>query len=359
MCGSAQLRGLRSTALVVAALLTLAVAASPATAAPTPQRAEAPTLAWLDATGASALAAASVVPHRLADVGWLGGTYTVASGDRVSVYVSASYADADAVARQWAVFLAALPHGQELGLLRAYVAPLDEVQDICSSDHVIGCYGGQKLVMVGDSSAGVPPAAVAAHEYGHHVAANRANTPWLALDWGGKRWASYEGICARVAARTAFPGDEGPNYSLNPGEAFAETFRVLVEGAGSANAYSWPIIDASFRPDAQALSAVRDDVLHPWTAAGTTTIRARFARGQSTWTTTIATALDGDVRVELNTAAELTLASVDLHQVVAKGSWNSTGGKSAEYRVCGTRSLEVRVTRRGTARRFAVRIAIP
>jgi hypothetical protein len=26
----------------------------------------------------------------------------------------------------------------------------------------------------------------------------------------------------------AFPGDEGMNYSLNPGEAFAESYRVLV-----------------------------------------------------------------------------------------------------------------------------------
>jgi hypothetical protein len=361
MAGRPGIGALRRAAHVFAALLTLAVVASPPTAAAASESAEAPTLAWLDATDAPALATAAgtASPRRLADVTWVGGAYTVTGGEKVFVYVSTSYAGADVVAQQWAGFFAGLPHGSELGLLRAYVAPLAQVQDLCLSDHVLGCYGGRNLVIVGDSSAGVPPAAVAAHEYGHHIAANRVNTPWLALDWGSKRWASYEGICTRVAARTAFPGDEGSNYSLNPGEAFAETFRVLVETGGVASAYSWPIVDVSFEPDAQALAAVRDDVLHPWMLATTTILRGRFAPGRTTWTRRVATPLDGDVRIGLNTPAELVVRSGEGQRIVATGAWNSAGGKSAEYRVCGTRSLEVRIARRGTAHRFTVRISTP
>lgn len=348
---------MRPAALVAALAVALT---SPAVAGAGARPAEAPTLSWLDAAGAAAVVADDGArPRRLAGVTWLGGTYPVAGGEQVSVYVSSSYAEGEAAAQAWATFFAGLPHGSELGLLRAYFAPLDEVQEVCSSDGVLGCYWGQRLVSVGDSSAGVAPAAVAAHEYGHHVAANRLNPPWVALDWGTKRWASDEGVCTRVAAKTAFPGDEGLNYSLNPGEAFAETFRVLVETGGTAAGFSWPIVDATFSPDPQALAAVREDTLHPWVAPTRTTIRGRFAKGRPTWSTTVATPLDGDLRVDAGSAADLTLRSADGRQVLARGSWNSTGGKSAAYRVCGARSLQVRLKRNGAPARFTLRITIP
>src|SRR5438034_7045369 len=68
---------------------------------------------------------------------------------------------------------------------------------------------------------------VLVHELGHNVAANRDNAPWSAVDWGTKRWATYMNVCARHDAGTAFPGDEADHYLLNPGEAFAETYRLL------------------------------------------------------------------------------------------------------------------------------------
>ena len=51
------------------------------------------------------------------------------------------------------------------------------------------------------------------------------------VDYGTKRWASYENVCARkIAAGVLFPGAEDvAPYMLNPGEAFAETYRVLNE----------------------------------------------------------------------------------------------------------------------------------
>jgi len=362
--GRAHREGVRPVSRRLLALTRISVVlialAFPSVAAAGARLAEVPTGPWLDPPGAGARmeADAGVRPRRLADVSWVGGTYTVA-GAQVSVYVSSSYANAEVAAQTWARFFAGLPHGSELSVLRAYIAPLDEVQEACSSDGVVGCYGGERLISVGDSSAGIAPEAVAAHEYGHHVAANRINPPWVAVDWGTKRWASYEGVCARVAAKTAFPGDEGLNYSLNPGEAFAETFRVAVETGGTAANFTWPIVDASFRPDAQALALVREDTLNRWVAAAPTVIRGRFAKGRPTWSTTVATPLDGDLRVDVASAADLTLLSVDRHQILARGSWTGAGRKSATLRVCGARSLQVRLRRNGAAARFALRMTIP
>jgi hypothetical protein len=61
---------------------------------------------------------------------------------------------------------------------------------MCFTTEALGCYGGQTLVVVGESMDGIAPSSIATHEYGHHVAANRSNAPWPAIDWGTKRWAS-------------------------------------------------------------------------------------------------------------------------------------------------------------------------
>jgi len=302
-------------------------------------------------------------PRHLSAASWWGGTYSVPDGEHVSIYISASYPPADAVAQQWADFFAGIPHGKELSLAKVYIAPLAEVSEMCFSAEVVGCYGGETLVTVGDSTAGISPRSVAAHEYAHHIAANRNNAPWRALDWGTKRWASTVGICARVTAGSAFPGDEGPSYTLNPGEGFAESYRILVETNGTAIGYDWPIVDPSFRPTRESLAAIREDALQPWVGPTTKTVRGKFLRGSRTWTTQVSTPLDGDLRVRVTVpgggADDVTLLTGDGRTVLATGSWASTGGKSAEYRVCGARSLRVRVTRGGAAARFTLRVTAP
>jgi len=302
-------------------------------------------------------------PRQLAAASWSGGTYPAPEGEHVTIYVSTSYPEAESLAQHWADFFGSLPHGKELSAAKVYIAPLDQVAEMCFTTEALGCYGGQTLVVVGETTDGISPSSIATHEYGHHIAANRSNAPWLAIDWGTKRWASQAGICSRATAGMAYPGDEGGNYSLNPGEGFAESYRVLVETNGTAVGYDWPIVDPSFRPTPLSLAAIREDVLHPWVGPTTKTIQTKFLRGSRTWTTQVATPFDGDLRLRVTApgggADDVTLLSSDGRTVLATGSWASTGGKSLEYRVCGARSLRVRVTRGVAAARFKLQVQAP
>jgi len=288
---------------------------------------------------------------------WRGGRFETAGGG-VTVEVSPAYASADGAAKRWAEFFASLVHGPELGRLTAYFAPRDEVHALCGGgDGVLGCYGSNRLVAVGETTDGITPESVAAHEYGHHVAASQPNAPWSAPEWGTKRWATAERVCTRVRAGTAFPGDESQFYGLNPGEAFAESYRVLNEMRGGAPA-TWPIADPSFLPDAAVLDAVYTDVVSPWSGPTVTTIHGRFAPGQRVWATRIATPLDGTLAVRL-TGASAGLDVLDGRTVLTPGSWAPGGGRTAESTVCGQRTLVLRVVRAGRARSFALRISRP
>lgn len=294
----------------------------------------------------------------IASKAWRGRRFTAATGESVNVLVSPAYASDPGAAQRWADYFASLIHGSELGLLRAYIAPLDEVQEICHA-RALGCYWANRLVMVGDSSGGMPPSSIAAHEYGHHVAFNRDNSPWPAVKWGTKRWASYMKICARTAAGTAMPGDENEDYILNPGEAFAETYRVLNETQAGIP-LTWPIVDRSFLPDAAALQAVREDTLQPWAAPASQTIRIRFAQGQRIWKRAVRTPLDGDLSATLAMGAgDLQLLGAGGRRLVARGQWTTSGGKALAAQVCGPRSFVLRVTESGGPRTVVLRLSIP
>lgn len=307
--------------------------------------------------GAPAATAARVV----AATSWWGGGYTTSTGERVTIRVAAAYPQDDAVAQRWADYLASLEHGSELSLVTLYLAPLAEVHQLCSPD-AVGCYDGVRLVAVGDSSAGVAPTSVVAHEYGHHVAAHRRNPPWNALDWGPKRWSSTAGVCARAAAGTAYPGDEGLHYDLNPGEAFAETYRILNETRAGIAA-TWPILDPSFYPSPAALAAVERDVLEPWLVPTTLTVVGRFgARGPRTWSLPLSTPLDGELevvaRLPLGAAYRVSLLTPD-GQLRAVGLWSRQSEQTLHFVVCGQRTLVLRVTRVGAAGRFSLRVTEP
>jgi hypothetical protein len=286
---------------------------------------------------------------------------TSTTGEQVTVFVSDAYG-ADQVVR-WADFFFALPHGSELGSLTAYVAPLDDVATICGPD-ALGCYRANRLVIMGDALPSVSSEDVATHEYGHHIASNRDNAPWLAVDWGTKRWASYANICARAKAGSVHPGNEDAWYELNPGEAFAEVYRVMVDTKRGASAFTWSLVDSSFLPNAAALLAAEEDVVRPWSSSSSTKVVARFrSKGATIWTRKVVTPLDGVFSLKMTIPQgalyDATVLAADGKTVVARTLWSGNAEKSATFQVCGERSLTIRVVRRGTPGRFSLAFARP
>jgi|1185.fasta_scaffold02465_3 hypothetical protein len=270
----------------------------------------------------------------------------------VTVLVSPAYAADPSTGERWVAFFDSLIHGSELSRLTAYVASPAEIDRICPD--ALGCYDDDRMWISDVANGGVSPQEIAAHEYGHHVAFNRVNPPWIAVEWGTKRWASAMNVCSRALAGTAYPGDEGGFYTLNPGEAFAETYRVL-NGYGVDD---WRVADPSFRPTQAALAATRADVVDPWTGPVSQTIRVRFTHGR-TWSGVVSTPLDGSLAVATTTGGvDLQLLSADRRTVLASGSWGPSGGKAVGYQVCGRRAFVLRVTTSGP-RRLTVRVTKP
>jgi hypothetical protein len=286
----------------------------------------------------------------LDDIQWIEHVYTATTNESVDVSVSPSYPADQPIGQRWADFLASLPHGPELARLKAYVAPLSEVQMTCGAS-AVGCYGDNQLIVTNEAALGFAPQEVARHEYGHHIALNRSNAPWPAIDWGPKHWATAAKICPRVRWNTAYPGDESLLYKFNPGEAFAETYRVLADIQMGEAHPSWPLVDASFYPDPAALDAVEQDVVSPWTGP---TVRTFTARGL-VWERRVATALDGTLTVRLGGPARLALIGDDGHPVRP----TMHRGRLLAYQVCGERSITIRVTPRNQITRLELRVTTP
>jgi hypothetical protein len=215
----------------------------------------------------------------------------------------------------------------------------------------LACYDSRSsdLVAPGDDPIDGPPSeAIIAHEYGHHVAAHRLNNPWSAVDWGTKRWATYEQVCPRTTQGVLYPGDESSHYQQNPGEGFAEAYRVLNERKLGRAETSWEIVDRVMYPDDAALAAVEQDVLAPWTGAAV----LRFSGVAKTRTFTIGTPLDGTLRATVRGPYRIDLLS-------AAGARLKSGTTTASTTVCGSRTVRVRVTRVTKTGLFALTVTRP
>ena len=299
--------------------------------------------------GSRALAAARIATSH-------GGVYTTASGDQVKVFVSDAYPVDDTVNQHWADFVGALLHGSEIAKVTVYVAPFAEMQTVCRSTEADGCYlfREEQIVVPGDPpDDGVPIEEIVAHEYGHHVALNRSNWPWDAVEWGTKRWASYENVCARVLAHTAFPGDEGLNYFRNPGEAFAETYRVLNDQRAPISNVQLPWRMLGFNPDQTAVDLVAQDIQKPWTGTYVSHWRGRLA-ARATRRLVVQTPHDGYAKFVLQARPGTLIAILN----PATGKPLGAATKQIRYGICGERRLTLAVASVNGGK-FSVTIARP
>jgi len=227
----AERRGTLGLALGSIAFIVVAMLVVPASSARGLRQLDRPDRAQI---GSAVTIPEGILRLAIAPAGFWGGGYTIRSGERVTIYTSDSYAVDAAANQRWAEFLGGLIHGSELSGVTVYFATPPGTHRLCRSatdvlHGILGCYGSGTIVAPGEDTAMVSAESVLTHEYGHHIAANRSNAPWPALEWGAKRWASAMGICAFARSHRIFPGDESLLYRLNPGEGFAETYRWISE----------------------------------------------------------------------------------------------------------------------------------
>jgi hypothetical protein len=342
--------------LLAGALLVLALAAAAAWNADGPSLSARVTDADLGTLRPARLADAAVTSR--------GGPITTSTGETVDVRVSDALPLETSTPEAWAEFLTGLTHGPEITRLSAYLGTIAEIEDICGRQ-ALGCYGRNEMVAIGEPALqDASPEEIVRHEYGHHIAFHRLNAPWAAIDWGPKRWATAANVCARAARKEVYPGDEGQYYALNPGEAWAETYRLMDERKAGITTASWQIVDRSFFPSEQAVQAAELDVVQPWTKASTTGFTRVFGkRTRKVWWIRVSTPLDGDLRVTATMprggTAEVALVSANRTTVLRRAQWVSQRVRRIEGSVCGQRSLFVRVTQSGALGRVRVSVMAP
>jgi hypothetical protein len=338
----------------VALLLVLAIVGTVGADAPA-----APAGTSVHAYGSSAKAGLGLAQ---APAGFAGGPTTATDGEVVNIYIQNELLSTDAgLAQKWADILTGLVHGSEISSLSVYIATLAQVRQTCGSG-ALGCYANNRFIGIGQDLPGITARAVLTHEYGHHMADNRLNDPWSAVDYGTKRWATYESVCRRAKSGELAPGDEGSRYTFNPGEALAEDFRLLNERRQGLPETFWGVVDDSLYPDQTALDLLALDVTTPWTANTTTTLKSSFTTRATGRGFPIATPLDGTFAVTLTSprTARLTLRVVDpaTHEVLATSD-GTERVKHVEATVCGSRTLQVQVKRVKGAGAFTLAVSKP
>lgn len=337
-------------------------------------------LAWVVAAGPGPASAHTPPPADLAESGedatrgtgtsqpsgpsarsTTGQVLTLADGSTVHIQLDSAYAGSPIVGRLTSA-LNALPHVPEMNKLGVVLVDLDGLLQICHGSS--SCYfpGQNRMVVPVDPDSinmPMPFEMTVAHEYGHHIEANRNSNGWYATHYGARNWASYERVCEGARAGRMFPGNQGSRYWENPAEAFAQAYAFMVY---PAEVPWWWTIAA---PSEGAYAAIRADIADT-PDASTRGWAARLNRGKRRTVTTLATPLDGEIEIRLKqprgSRFKLLLLSAD-GKVLRRGrhyrALNRRGRATAllSYEICGTRSVRVEVRRIAGKGKFTAKIA--
>ena len=259
-------------------------------------------------------------------------------------------------------FLGGIAHGAEISLLRVQLVTNSEMAGICGSG-ALACYfpGQNQMFLSGNDDVGADGATrefVLTHEYGHHLADHRLNPPFSpTVDWGTKRWATYERVCQGARAGALVPGDEGADYYRNPGEAFAEAFafnrfRNLV-------GWQWTSL---LRPNGGSFAAIRQDALHPWKHRVRSVVAGVLgAGGAQRRVVRIPTSLDGVLSLGLSSSAgvDFDLVLRDNGGRVLRSSESPGPSEAIDYTICGQAKVKASVVRITGSGRFRLLIKRP
>ena len=197
--------------------------------------------------------------------GYVGGTITAASGEKIVISALPGYAIDPAIAQRWGDFLASLPHmPSDTAGLRVDFLPNDVLQRACSHEYSVGgCATSSTIELDGDEDI-ASEESVAAHEFGHVLAFHREG------DLGGVvgllalgRWAGAAGVCDlrakhRLSASEATPSD----WAVNGDELWAETYRIMALGTDHLG-WAQPFEMSLPEPGSQQLDAARADATQP------------------------------------------------------------------------------------------------
>ena len=347
---------LRVVSLVALACAVPAVAAAPAPAAPAP--------AFRDRVFSGPVARTSQLRGATPAKRYLTG-----DGIAVDVRVSSSVANPDAVAQGIVNFLGTRVHGMELARLRVFIGAPSEISTSCGGDSdVLACYSaGQRRMYIPDrdpgagSTAGFTRDYAITHEYGHHIAAYRSNSPFPALNYGAKYWSSYKFICAGTGAGLFFPGNQGSHYLDDPGEGFADSYAHLPENGFSGVRWQY---NSRLRPDAGAFEAIRRDVLNPWPGSARKVVSGSLRSSRRVRVTSFPMSLDGtvDLRLRGPARANFNVGIYDGSRLIER---TTTAGSQDHLRLTACRdgsqreTARVRITRRSGAGAYTLTMLYP
>jgi hypothetical protein len=248
-------------------------------------------------------------------------------------------------------YLGTLAHGDEMNSLLVRLVTDGEIAGECGPG-AGACYfpGGNMMLINGNDTTGPDGATrefVIAHEFGHHVAQHRFNPPFLpTIDWGPKRWDTYERVCQGVRRGAYFPGDEGSHYFQNPGEAYAES-SAFNRFRNAPVDWAW---SPSLKPDAGAFRAIKQDVLHPWTHRTRFVLPGRLPPGgPKAVVERFSTPLDGTLSLRLRgpSRAEFDLLLRDRNGRLLQASRGLGSSELINFTVCGQTRLRAVVKRAG------------